>query len=162
MLKSLTELFKPHFQTRLLLILSVIASLFLAACGGGDTTTGAGGAPRLSNLCSIDNLNLSSGTSATLSKSSSELTASFTLNLTESLAISTTSNLESVKADDWIEAYPFAKSFSAGSHNITLSYDLNSPKKTGSDRYTKLNVTVLLPGDAACVANIATNINLNP
>jgi len=134
----------------------------LSACGGGGTTTGAGGAPRLSNLCSISNLNLSSGSSATLSKSSSTLTASFNLSLVESLAIRITSNLENNTADDWIEAFPFSNSYSAGSHTAVLSYDLNSPKKSTVDRYTKLNVTVLLPNGGACVANIATNITLTP
>jgi len=148
--------------SQLLISLSVVS--FLSACGGGgsSTTTGGAGAPNLTNRCSISQLSLSSGTTATLSKSSSSLRASMVLTLTEAATITITSNLENRAADDWIEAFPYSKALPVGSNSVTLNFDLNSPKKTTADSYTKFNVTAKFPDNTACVANLATNITLNP
>jgi len=152
---------KVHHKAQFLAVTASLTCL-LSACGGGDTTTGSGGAPKLTDKCSISNINISGGTSAVLSKSSSSLKASFTLNLKEASAITITSNFESRAADDWIEAFPYAKSLAAGNNSVTLQYDLNSPKKSTADSYTKLNITAKFADNTACVANIATNITLNP
>jgi hypothetical protein len=136
----------------------------LTACGGGSsgTTTGTGGAPSLSNKCQISGVQVSSGDTATLSKASSALNVTLNLNLSQALTVRFTSNFESAGADDWIEAVPLNRSYTAGDNSVTINYDLNSPSKSIADRYTKLNVTALLPDNEACVANKAVNITLNP
>lgn len=137
--------------------------LAISACGGGsDTTTGSGGAPIVSNKCSITDLTLSSGTTATLSKSNDRLTAAFTLVMNESSTIETSSNFENANADDWIEGVPIIDSLSVGSHNMEIVFDLNSPSKSTADRYTKLSLTVNLPDNEACIASETVNITLNP
>ncbi|MBX2848265.1 MAG: hypothetical protein KTR16_08095 [Acidiferrobacterales bacterium] len=138
-------------------------AIVVSACGGGgDTTTGSGGAPLVSSKCSITGLAPSSGSTATLSKSSDQLTASFNLIMNESSAIETSSNFENAGSDDWIEGVPIVDSLSAGSYSMEIVYDLNSPSKTTADVYTKLSLSVILPGDEACIANETVNISLNP
>jgi len=139
--------------------LITLLSIGLTACGGGSSSSGA---PTASNKCSINNVAISSGTNGTLSKASSSLNTSFQLVLTEPLAIQIISNFENVAANDWIEAFPFQRSFAAGTHNVSLNYDLNSPSRTTSDIYSKLNITASLPNNEACVFNQVTNITLNP
>lgn len=135
----------------------------LTACGGGGgTTAGGAGAPALSSKCAITNLNVSSGTQATLTKSESSLSTSMTITMQQKLMVDITTNFESAAADDWIEGYPFIKELGQGGNPITLTYDLNSPRKNSGDRYTKLSVTARLPGNEACVANLPVNILLNP
>lgn len=141
-------------------LITLTAITLLAACGGGgDTTTGTGGAPTLSKQCSVSQIQPSVA-SGTLSKSSDKLSVNFNLNLVENLAIDIYSNVENSAADDWIEAPYYIKTLAKGNHAITMDYDLNSPKKTAGDRYTKLNITVRLPGNKACVGNLPVNITL--
>ncbi len=134
----------------------------MVGCGGGGTTTGSGGAPTLTDRCSITAVTLSSGTTATLSKSSSALSANLSLTLTEATSVDVTSNFENVTADDWIEGIPVRQSLAAGNNTITVSYDLNSPSKSITDVYSKFNATVKLPENTACVVNRAVNITLTP
>ena len=146
---------------QLLILVSVTATM--SACGGGNnTTTGSGGAPTVSNKCSISGLTLSSGTNATLSKSSDQLTGVFTLIMNENSTIETSANLENAGADDWIEGVPINDNLSVGTHDLTVIFDLNSPSKSTADLYTKLALTVNLPNNEACVANQTINITLNP
>ena len=146
-----------------LALFSIISLLMLTACGGGsDTTSGSGGAPELSDKCSIANVMPSSGTTATLTKSSSTLTTSMQITLQEATDLEITSNFENKDGNDWVEAYPFKQALGVGTHSITLRYDLNSPEKSVGDRYTKLHITAKLPDNKACVANLAVNITLNP
>lgn len=141
----------------------VLSALMLAACGGGGNTTGGGaGSPTVSNKCAINNLSLSSGTQASLNKSSDSLSASMNITMQETLMVDISTNFESSAADDWIEGYPYVEMLSAGNNSVTLVYDLNSPRKQTSDRYTKLTVLARLPGNEACVTNIPVNILLDP
>ena len=146
------------------ILTAALATIFgLTACGGGDgTTAGGAGAPSLSSKCAITNLNVSSGSQATLTKSESSLSTSMTITMQQKLMVDITTNFESAAADDWIEGYPFVQELGAGNNPITLNYDLNSPSKSSGDRYTKLSVTARLPGNEACVANLPVNILLNP
>ncbi len=141
----------------------VLSTLILAACGGGGNTTGGGaGSPAVSNKCTINNLSLSSGTEASLTKAGDSLSASMNIVMRETLMVDVSTNFESSAADDWIEGYPYVEMLSAGNNPVTLVYDLNSPRKQTSDRYTKLTVLARLPGNEACVTNIPVNILLNP
>lgn len=151
-------------KPNLLNLLSVfIISISLNACGGGgDTITGSGGAPLVSNKCSISDLMPSSGMTASLSKSTDQLTATFRLIMNESSSIETSANFENAGADDWIEGVPIIDTLSTGDYNMQVIFDLNSPSKSTADLYTKLSITVNLPGNEACVANETVNITLNP
>lgn len=142
------------------LITTIATATLLTSCGGGsNTTTGSGGAPELSKQCTVSQIQ-PSVTSGTLSKNSDALSVNFNLNLAENLAIDIYSNIENSAADDWIEAPYYITTLAKGNHAITMNYDLNSPKKTAGDRYTKLNITVRLPENKACVANMPVNITL--
>lgn len=136
-------------------------ALSLVACGGGGSDSG-GGAQKSSNRCSITDVTVSSGTSATLSKASSRLSASATLTLDSAQTVRVISNFESVAADDWIEGIDFSRNFPAGPSRISINYDLNSPMKGVADRYSKLTIIAELPGDEACVTTLPVNIALNP
>lgn len=138
-------------------ILSAFTILCLSACGGGYSGSSA---PTASNKCSIGNVSISSGASAELSKSANTLSTNFVLNLSESNVVEIISSFENINANDWIEALPYKQTLQAGNQNIALQYDLNSPKKNVADRYTKLNITVVLPNNEACVVNQAVNILL--
>ncbi len=143
--------------------MGILDSLLAAAgCGGGETTTGGAGAPLLTSKCSINDLSVSSGTQASLTKSSSQLSVNLNLVLQGPNNIDITTNFENAGADDWIEGYPYVQDLGGGNHAITLTYDLNSPKKNSADRYTKLSVTARMPGNEACIANLPVNITLNP
>ena len=149
-------------NSKALLSLTLFSIFGLSGCGGSDTTTGGAGGPVLSNKCTISNLQASSGTSSTLNKSSSSLSASFVLNLTEPLMVDIRTDFESSAADDWIKGYPYVKSMNAGDNNLTVTYDLQSPMKDTADRYTKLSVTALLPGNEACKMTMPVDILLEP
>lgn len=142
--------------------IGLLSSSLYACGGGGDTTTGSGGAPVMSNKCSISELMPSSGTQATLSKSVDQLTATFMLTMNEISNIETSSNFENSNADDWIEGVPINDNLSVGNHAMEVVYDLNSPSKSTADLYTKLSVTVNLPNNEACVATQTVNITLTP
>lgn len=132
----------------------------LSACGGGGTESG--GAPTISAKCNVSSVQVSSGSSATLSKAADSLSVDFSLDLQENVSITTSSNFENNNADDWIEGVPINRALAAGNHAIRIVYDLNSPKKTTADRYTKLSISVLLPNNESCVSNQTVNISLIP
>ncbi len=139
-----------------------LLSSSLLACGGDGDSSSNTGSPSNTDDCSITSVSISSGNSASLSKSSSQLTTQFQLNLRVPTSLEIVSNFENSAGDDWIEAVNFMQSYPAGSHNVTLQYDLNSPSKTAADRYTKFNITSELPGNKACVYNSIVDLRLNP
>lgn len=144
-----------------ILLLSCLTTMLSACGGGGDTATGTGGAPVITGKCQISQVQPSM-TTGTLSKSNGKLSTNFNLNLAEATSIDITSNFENTDADDWIEAPNYISNLGKGSHSMVLNYDLNSTKKDVADRFNKLNITVTLPENEACVANVPVNITLNP
>lgn len=80
----------------------------------------------------------------------------------ENSSIETSANFENATADDWIEGVPVNNTLSVGAHNMMITFDLNSPSKSTADLYTKLSLTISLPGNEACVANQTVNITLTP
>jgi len=142
-------------------IFAIVPVLMISGCGGGGSDSGAGGR-NFSNKCTLSNPVVSSGTTATLSKASSQLSVMMTLRLEQAQEVKVLTNFESAGADDWIEGFPFRGNMNKGNNKFTLNYDLKSPKKKVSDRYTKLTVIAELPNNEACVTTLPVNILLNP